>query len=31
MVFDVGSRAVDDPRRWERELFSRVPYIQPGS
>ncbi|HEX8573173.1 MAG TPA: carboxylesterase/lipase family protein [Allosphingosinicella sp.] len=31
MVFDVGSRAVGDPRRWERELFARVPYIQPGS
>jgi para-nitrobenzyl esterase len=31
MVFDVASRAVDDPRRWERELFARVPYIQPGS
>jgi para-nitrobenzyl esterase len=31
MLFDVESRAVDDPRRWERELFARVPYIQPGS
>jgi para-nitrobenzyl esterase len=31
MVFDVESRTVDDPRRWERELFARVPYIQPGS
>jgi para-nitrobenzyl esterase len=31
MVFDIDSRAVDDPRRWERELFARVPYIQPGS
>jgi para-nitrobenzyl esterase len=31
MVFDVRSRAENDPRRWERELFARVPYIQPGS
>lgn len=31
MVFDAESRAVDDPRRWERELFARAPYIQPGS
>jgi len=31
MLFDVASRAVSDPRRWERELFARVPYIQPGS
>lgn len=31
MIFDVETRAVDDPRRWERELFARVPYIQPGS
>jgi para-nitrobenzyl esterase len=31
MVFDVESRAVPDPRQWERELFARVPYIQPGT
>jgi para-nitrobenzyl esterase len=31
MVFDVESRAAQDPRGWERELFERVPYIQPGS
>jgi para-nitrobenzyl esterase len=31
MVFDVETRALHDPRRWERELFARVPYIQPGS
>jgi para-nitrobenzyl esterase len=31
MVFDVESKAVNDPRKWERELFARVPYIQPGS
>ncbi len=31
MIFDEQSRAENDPRRWERELFARVPYIQPGS
>ena len=31
MVFDVPSRVVSNPRAWERELFARVPYIQPGS
>jgi len=31
MVFDSVTRAVENPRAWERELFSRVPYIQPGS
>lgn len=31
MVFDTTSRAVNDPRKWERELFARVPYIQPGT
>lgn len=31
MVFDSESRVVDNPRQWERELFARVPYIQPGS
>jgi para-nitrobenzyl esterase len=31
MVFDIASRAEADPRRWERELFARVPYIQPGT
>jgi para-nitrobenzyl esterase len=31
MVFDTTSRVVDDPRRWERELFARFPYIQPGT
>ena len=31
MVFDVDSRQVSDPRQWERELFARVPYIQPGT
>lgn len=31
MVFDTTSRVESDPRRWERELFARIPYIQPGS
>ncbi|MEO5706367.1 MAG: carboxylesterase family protein [Alteraurantiacibacter sp.] len=31
MVFDTASGTVDNPRGWERELFARVPYIQPGS
>lgn len=31
MLFDVESRLANDPRRWERELFARIPYIQPGS
>jgi para-nitrobenzyl esterase len=31
MVWDTVSRVVSDPRKWERELFARVPYIQPGS
>lgn len=31
MVFDTVSRVERDPRRWERELFARVPYVQPGT
>lgn len=31
MLFDTVSRAADDPRRAERELFARVPYVQPGT
>ena len=31
MIFDTESRVESDPRQWERELFARVPYIQPGS
>ena len=31
MIFDVATRAENDPRKWERELFARVPYIQPGT
>ena len=31
MIFDAESRVENDPRRWQRELFARVPYIQPGT
>jgi para-nitrobenzyl esterase len=31
MVFDVHSHVEDDPRGWQRELFARIPYIQPGT
>ncbi|QJU59770.1 carboxylesterase/lipase family protein [Sphingomonas sp. AP4-R1] len=31
MIFDVVSRVQNDPRKWQRELFARVPYIQPGT
>lgn len=31
MLFDTNSRVVSDPRKWERELFARVPYVQPGT
>ena len=31
MVFDTQSRVVADPRKWERELFARIPYVQPGT
>jgi para-nitrobenzyl esterase len=31
MIFDTESRVESDPRRWERELFARVPYVQPGT
>ncbi|WP_084581360.1 carboxylesterase/lipase family protein [Sphingomonas azotifigens] len=31
MLFDATSRLVHDPRGWERALFARVPYLQPGS
>ncbi len=31
MIFDVRARVENDPRGWERELFARVPYIQPGT
>ncbi len=31
MVFDTRPHLENDPRHWQRELFARVPYIQPGS
>jgi para-nitrobenzyl esterase len=31
MIFDTQSQVENDPRRWQRELFARVPYIQPGT
>lgn len=31
MIFDTHSHVENNPRHWERELFARVPYIQPGS
>lgn len=31
MIFDQVSRVENDPRGRERELFARVPYIQPGT
>jgi para-nitrobenzyl esterase len=31
MVFDAESRVESNPRAFERELFARVPYLQPGS
>ncbi|MES1198538.1 MAG: carboxylesterase/lipase family protein [Pseudomonadota bacterium] len=31
MIFDTVSRMENDPRRAERELFAKVPYIQPGA
>jgi para-nitrobenzyl esterase len=31
MIFDARTRLENDPRRWQREMFARVPYIQPGT
>ncbi len=31
MIFDTDSRIEDNPRRWQRELFARIPYLQPGT
>ena len=31
MIFDTTSRVENDPRRAERELFAKVPYVQPGT
>ncbi|HVI99980.1 MAG TPA: carboxylesterase/lipase family protein [Sphingomonas sp.] len=31
LIVDATSRIENDPRQWQRELFARVPYIQPGT
>jgi len=31
VIGEEATRMVDDPRRWQRELWSLAPYIQPGS
>lgn len=31
LIVDAIARVEDDPRRWQRELFARVPYVQPGT
>ncbi|EJL35209.1 carboxylesterase/lipase family protein [Novosphingobium sp. AP12] len=31
MVFGDAPRVVNDPRRWQRELWATAPYVQPGS
>jgi len=31
MIFDTAPHVEDDPRAWERQLFARVPYVQPGT
>lgn len=31
MIFDRESRVASNPRHWERELFARIPYVQPGT
>jgi para-nitrobenzyl esterase len=31
MIFDAPPHLENDPRREQRELFARVPYIQPGT
>jgi para-nitrobenzyl esterase len=31
MVFDERTRVEPDPRGWQRKLFARAPYVQPGS
>lgn len=31
VVGDGRAQVVDDPRRWERELWATAPYVQPGS
>lgn len=31
VVSDGRAETVNDPRRWERELWATAPYVQPGS
>jgi para-nitrobenzyl esterase len=31
LVVDIDTRMVDDPRGAERQIFARVPYVQPGT
>jgi para-nitrobenzyl esterase len=31
MIVDTQCRMEDNPRQWERELFAKIPYIQPGT
>jgi para-nitrobenzyl esterase len=31
MMFDVAAHVANDPRKVERELFAKAPYIQPGT
>ena len=31
MLFDARSEVASDPRKWQRELFARIPYVQPGT
>lgn len=31
MLFDTRSHVANDPRKWQRELFAQVPYVQPGT
>ena len=31
MIFDASSHVENDPRRVERELFAKIPYVQPGT
>ncbi len=31
LIVDSRPRVENDPRRWQRELFARIPYIQPGT
>lgn len=31
MVFNNETRLVNDPRKWQRELWSLAPYVQPGT